>query len=82
MNALAKHIDINVGLDFDIAIERLQRDAGTKMAAYNQLSTQAGASAADLEAARLAAVNALVRQKSLRRHDESAIRQVLEDSSL
>lgn len=70
------HVDINYGVDFERALERLDHDAGKCFREYWKAKKGNGS---DEEIARLrrAYDDAQAATKALSRHDEAAIRAVL-----
>lgn len=70
------HVDINYGVDFERALERLDHAAGKRFREYLKAKKDNGS---DVEIARLrqAYDAAQAEAKALSRHDEVAIRAVL-----
>lgn len=76
----AKHIDINAGLDFERARERLNNAAGQAFRDYSAAKARPNASLEDVAEA-LHHYQALQRKaKSLRRTDAAAISAALSDA--
>lgn len=67
--------DINYGLDFEVALERLHVIAGRLFTQYRAIKLTGSPEA--IEQARTAFIDAQSREKGLRLHDHDAIRAIL-----
>ena len=71
------HIDINHGVDFERARERLNNKAGERFRCYREAKDREGASPEEVEQLRAAYLQAVHGQEALSAHDSNAIRAVL-----
>ena len=71
------HIDINHGVDFERARERLNYKAGESFRRYREAKDRVGASPEEVEQLRAAYLEAMHEQEALSAHDSNAIQAVL-----
>jgi hypothetical protein len=74
------HIDINHGVDFERAQERLSNKAGERFRRYREANGREDASPDEVEQLRAAYLDAQNEQEALLAHDINAIRVVLATS--
>lgn len=75
----AKHVDINHGLDFERAQERLNNVAGRFFRAYLNIKKSPSATEQEKEAARNKYVDAMAQYKALKPTDTTTITEILRE---